>query len=317
MIKKVLLALIILMAIPQPLLAQATGRTPRIGLLGVSLDARLKESLLAGMREHGYANVAILDRGSLREYPELLPAAKELVGQNVDVIVAFGAQAPRVAFEATKTIPIVIIGADPVVAGMATSYSRPGGNVTGVSGRSLDLYPKIFELLKELLPKVKRVAAMLNPESPTEVVALGRVQAEAQRLKLDLHRIEVRRADDFESGFAAASKAKSEALVIIPSTIFAPHKEKIAALALKYRMPSISFDSDYIESGILVVYGPNRLHMYRRAAGYVARILKGQRPAEMPIDQATEFELHINAATASALGVKIPQTLRVRASINQ
>src|SRR5438132_8792529 len=141
MIKKVLLALTILMAIPQPLLAQATGRTPRIGLLGVSLDTRLKESLLAGVREHGYANVTILDRGSLREYPELLPAAKELVGQNVDVIVAFGAQAPRAAFEATKTLPIVIIGADPVVMGMAKSYSRPGGNVTGVSGRGLDLYP--------------------------------------------------------------------------------------------------------------------------------------------------------------------------------
>src|SRR5207247_7267466 len=144
-----------------------------------------------------------------------------------------------------------------------------------------------------------------------------RIQAEAQRLKLDVHRIDVRRADDFESGFRAASKAKSEALIIIPNTIFAPHKEKIAALALKYRMPSISTQSDYVDSGILVVFGPNRLHMYHRAAGYVGRILKGQRPAEMPIDQATEFELHINAATASALGVKIPQTLRVRASINQ
>jgi len=302
---------------PLVLFAQSTQPVPRIGLLGLSVEDHLKQSLLAGLRESGYPNVTIVDRGDLHDYAELLPAALDLVQQRVAVILAFGSRAPRDAFQATKTIPIVIIGGDPVAMGLARSHSRPGGNVTAVSARNLDLSGKQLELLREFVPKLKRLAVVLNPDSPDELTSLSTIKAQAQRVNVDVHPIEIRRPDDFEPAFDTAAKADSEALWIIPSTSFIAHRKRIAALALKYRMPSITRRSEYVESGTLVAYGPNLALLFRRAGNYAARILKGQSPAELPIDQAAEFELVVNETTAKALGLKIPETVRYRATIVQ
>jgi putative ABC transport system substrate-binding protein len=314
MLRKILPALAALVLQHAWVAQSAAAPASRIGLLSVSLDGQLRSALLEGLREQGYRDVALLDRSNVGAYQGLAAAAKELVQEKVAVIIAFGTRAPAAAYEATRTIPIVIVGGDPVDLGMAKSYSRPGGNVTGVIGRSLDLYEKHLELLTELVPKLKRVAVIFNPDSPAEAKAIDIARRAAQRRNVELFAVEARGVGDFDAGLAAASKAKAEALWIIPSTTFTPHAQKLAALALQYKMPSITFQTEYSRPGVLLVYGPNLAAMFRRAGGYAARLLKGQAAAQLPIDQPTEFELLLNENTAKALGMKIPETIRFRAS---
>jgi len=296
-------------------LALAQALIPRVGLIGISLDPYLKQSLLAGLREQGFPAVTLVDRSGLSEYAQLAPTARELVREDVAVIVAIGAQAPIIVSQVTTKIPIVTIGGDPVALGLAKSYAKPGGNVTGVTTRFGDLYGKHLELLRELRPELKRVAAMLNPDSASEVKSLASIQAHAQRLGLSIYALHVRRPSEFDSAFTAAKEAGSEALLIIPSTTFNSHRERIAALALKHRLPSITGNWDFRNSGVLLVYGPDRSQVFRRGGAYVARVLRGQSPADLPVDQATQFELILNEATANALRLKIPDALRFRASI--
>jgi putative ABC transport system substrate-binding protein len=300
-------------------LAQKKETVYRIGLLwlGAGQASNLKEVLIAGLRDHGYVtgrNIEFLDRTQATRYEELAVAAKELVEAKVDLIVSYGATAPHAARGASSTIPIVIVGADPVGAGLAKSLSRPGGNVTGIATLGSDLLGKRMELLKECMPAARQVAVLFNPASEAGVRMLPTVEAEARRLKLQPYTVEARTPEDLELAFARAAKANSAALYLVPNTLFTANRRQIAALALKYRLASIGSTPEYVDAGGLLAYSANIGRMFRQAAGYVARILKGETPANMPIEQASEFELAINLKTARALGVKIPDALRFRAT---
>ena len=276
-----------------------------------------KEAFASALRDQGYSKVVIVDRGGLREYAQLVPAAEDLVREKVDVIVAYGAKAPAEAARTTKTIPIIIVGGDPVPMGLAKTHSRPGGNVTAISARNTELYGKQLELLREFVPKLKRVAVLLNPESATEVTGLETIKAHARLMSLELQSIEIRKPADFESAFAAGAAWHPEGLLMIASTLFIAHRERIATLALKYNMPSVTRRSEYVRSGLLASYGPSIAQLFYRAGGYAARVLKGQSVADLPVDQAAEFELVVNEKTARMLGLGIPSTVRLRATVVQ
>src|SRR2546421_4244523 len=304
--------------LPALVLAQKKGAMARVGLLGLSLGNPFKAALLEGLRQQGYVegkNLMLIDRSSVDRYENLGPAAKELVTLEVDVIVTVGSTAGRVAHETTVVVPVILTsGSDPVGDGLAKSLSRPGGNVTGVVALGRELSAKHLEVLKEVLPRLRKVAALLNPSSAAEVKLLAATRASADRLGLQIHAMEVRTPEDFDELFAAAGKANCDALLIIPSTMFYPHRNRIISLAAKYRLASITGSTEYADTGILFVYGANREANFRRAGVYAARVLKGEKPAEMPIEQPSQFDLIVNMKTAAALGIRIPEPLRFRAT---
>jgi putative ABC transport system substrate-binding protein len=308
-----------LAVLPLRTLAQKKATLHRVGLiwLGGGQASSLSHALIGGLRERGYVNgrnIELLDRTQLTRYEQLADAAKELVQAKVDVIVSFGAEAPRAMRAATSTIPIVVVGSDPVGAGLAKSLSRPGANVTGIATLSSDLLGKRFELLRECVPGSGPIAVLFNPTSDASVRMLPTVEAEAQRLKLKLQVVEARTSADLEQAFARAAKANPAALYVVPNTMFNAHRRQIASLAIEYRLAAVGSTPEYVDAGLLLAYSANLEEMFRRAAGYVARILKGEKPAEMAIEQASEFELAINMKTAKALGIKIPEALRFRAT---
>ena len=317
MLKRLVLAIFVLLIVPQVAFAQAKAGPNKVGLLGLSLEKHWKEAFLAGLRQSGQGNVTVVDKGELQAYSQLAAAVQELLSERVEVIVAYGTRAPTEVARATKTIPIVIVGGDPVPLGLAKSHSRPGGNVTGISARNVDLYGKQVELLREFVPKMKRMAILFNRESGSEVKGFEMLKTESGSLGIEVHAIEVQRPSDLEASFAAAAVWKPDGLLMIPSTLFIAHRERIAALALKYGMPSVTRRGEYVRSGILASYGPNIAQLFHRAGGYAARILNGQSVGELPVDQAEEFELVVNEKTANALKVKIPDRVRFRATIVQ
>ena len=299
--------------------AQKKEAIHRIGLvwLGGGQASKYKEALIAGLRERGYVNgrnIELLDRTQFTRYEELASSVKELLQAKVELIVSYGSEAPRAVRSATSTIPIVVVGTDPIRAGLARSLSRPGGNMTGIATLTSDLLGKRLELLKDCVPISGEIAVLLNPGSETSVGMLPTVEAEARRLKVQFYVIEARTTEDLVLAFARAAKAHTSALYILPSTMFTAHREQIASLALKHRMAAIGSNPEYVDAGLLLAYSANIEHLFRRAAGYVARILKGEAPAQMPIEQASEFELAINLKTAKALGIKIPEAVRFRAT---
>jgi putative ABC transport system substrate-binding protein len=236
-----------------------------------------------------------------------------LVRLKVDVIVT-SATGTLPAKEATRTIPIVMASnADPVVMGIVGSLARPGGNVTGLSQISSELAGKRLELLREIVPNLSRVAVMWNPGGRGSTVNWQEMQNSARTLGLELHSLETRNLIDIDRAFAEASRAHVGALAITPSPLFAGNLRRIADLAIKNRLPAIFNLREFVDSGGLIAYGPNRTDEFRRAATYVDKILKGAKPADLPVEQPTKFELVINLKTAKALGITIPQSLLLRA----
>jgi putative ABC transport system substrate-binding protein len=298
--------------------AQQAGTVRRIGVLSPftrSDAAPWHEAFRHGLRELGWIegkNISIEYRYA--EGPADLPLlAAELVRLKVDVILT-SATGTLPAKDATRTIPIVMASnADPVVMGIVGSLARPGGNVTGLSQISSELAGKRLELLKQIVPNLSRVAVMWNPGGRGSTVNWQEMQLPARSLGLELHPLETRNASDFDRAFADARRAHVGALAIMPSPLFAGNLRRIADLAITSRLPAIFNLREFVDSGGLIAYGPNRTDEFRRAAGYVDKILRGAKPADLPVEQPTKFELVINLKTAKTLGLTIPQSLLLRA----
>jgi ABC-type uncharacterized transport system substrate-binding protein len=236
------------------------------------------------------------------------------VRSNVDVIVTGGTPAAKALEAITKTIPIVMaVVGDPVAAGLVDNLARPGGNVTGFSIVAPELGTKRLELLKEIVPNLSSIAVLSNPRNPQSKIEMEEMQTAARAMGLRLHPVEASSEDGLESAFATMNKAGAQALILLTDSIFFSQRKRTVDLANKYRLPSVYFFPIFVEEGGLMSYGPSDADLFRRAAGYVDRILKGMKPGELPVEQPTKFELYINFKTAKALGLNVPNTLLARA----
>ncbi len=308
------------LAAPLAAFAQQQGKVWRIGFLGTASAsgfARRVEALKAGLRDLGYVegkNLVIEFRWAEEKYERLPELAAELVRLKVDVIVTHGPIGSPAAKNATTTIPIVVTAVpDPVALGLVASLARPGGNVTGMASLSPEVAAKRLELLKDAFPRIRRVAVLLNPDSPSASGPYFRpMEATAASLKLELHQFGARGPGEFESAFAAMAKRRVDAVVVLDDGMLAANVGAIAKLAAKMRLPSIGL-GEFAEAGGLMAYGVNRLESFRRAATFVDKILKGAKPADLPVEQPTRFETVLNLKTAKALGIKISNSILVRA----
>ncbi len=302
--------------------AQRPEKVPRVGYLspGSSSDpARLRrfEAFRQGLRELGYVegqSITIESRWAEGKYERYSALAADLVRLKVDVIVAVGGRATQDAQQATRTIPIVMsVVIDPLGSGLVASLARPGGNVTGLTIMASDLVGKQFEVLKEVVPKVSRVALLWNPANPGSAPQLRAAEVAARALGVRLQTLEARVPQEIDSAFAAMTKERAGALVVLSDAILLNQRRQIAELAAKSRLPAVYALREHAEAGGLVGYGANPLDLERRAATYVDKILKGAKPGDLPVEQPTKFELVINLKTAKALRLTIPQTLLQRA----
>jgi putative ABC transport system substrate-binding protein len=304
-----------LTALPSVVIAQAS--LPRVAFFGLGGEGGDElEQFKRGMRELGYVDGSNLRLevpnlgGRYEGLPELL---NELVQRDVRVIVTRGSTSTNVAKKATASVPIVMIaGLDPVKSGFAASLSRPGGNLTGITIILEEMAAKRLELLRELLPGLAQVGVLFNPESKGSVGSLEETKAAAKAAQLKLHVVQARATAELESAFAQLAAAKVQAVLSTPSTMFTANRKLICDLAVQRRLPSMFYDAEYVETGGLMSYGPDIPAACRRAAAYVDRILKGAKPGELAIEQPTKMELIINAKTAHALGMKIPQAILLR-----
>jgi len=305
---------------PFTLLAQQSGKVPRIGLLARTSAESLSpllDSFRQGLRDLGWIEGKTISieyqfgDGQLSRLGEL---AAELVRRNVDVIVTVDTPPTQAAQKATGTIPIVIaVSADPVGAGLVTSLAHPGGNTTGLSLLAPGSDQKNLELLKEALPKARRVAMIWDPNNRGMTLRLTAIQAAAPKLEMEIQSIAAGGPDDLAGALTAAAKKPPDALIVL-SPIYAAYRNEIVNFTTKTRVPLI-FDTKGLasEPGALLSYGVDLAVLFRRAAGYVDKILKGAKPGDLPIEQPTKFELVINLKTARALGLTIPQSLLLRA----
>jgi putative tryptophan/tyrosine transport system substrate-binding protein len=300
--------------------AQSPARMPRIGVLSgatPATGAARHEALRQGLRELGYVegkNV-VLEVRYADGRPERLPAlASELVRLNVDVVVTSGDHQIRAVRQATQTIPIVVaLAGDLVGAGHAASLARPGGNVTGLTTVGPEAAVKRLELLKAGFPKVSRAGLFWNPTNAVNSVILEEIKLSAPAMGVQLISLQVQGPDDLDGAFRAALRDRIDAVMAFGDTVLLTHRARIVDFAAKHRLPAIYGNQDYMDVGGLMFYGPNVAAMYRRAATYVDRILKGARPSDLPIEQPAKLELAINLKTAQALGLTIPQSLLLRA----
>jgi len=301
--------------------AQQAAKIARIGWLSTSPPMGLGEAFRQGLRDLGYVegrNVVIEYRfaeGKLERLPAL---AAELVALKVDVIVAAAGTPPALAAkQATRTVPIVFIAVgDPVTSGLVTSLARPGGNVTGLSGLSPELVGKRLELLTQAVPGVSRVAVLWQPGElgeRTEKDMMKGVEVAARALGVRLQVVEVRRPDDFDRAFSDMTRARAGALTLLGSNMFFNERRRLVDLAANKRLPAVYLSREYVDAGGLMSYGSDLADLFRRAATYVDKILKGAKPGDLPVEQPTKFELVINLKTAKALGLTIPPSLLGRA----
>ena len=246
---------------------------------------------------------------------EILPdLVADLIRQKPDVIVVSVNTDARPTAAATKTIPIVMAApGDPVAIGLVASLARPGGNVTGLSQMATDLAAKRLQLLKEVAPAISRIAVLWDPRNPVSSLAWQEMQQPARQLGLALHSVELRDIAELDAALARIVVARDDALLPLPSPIFVVNEARLADFALKHRLPSMFHLPEFARAGGLMSYGPDRAELFRRAAAYVDKILKGANPAELPVEQATKFQLVINLKTAQALGLAVPQPLLARA----
>jgi putative tryptophan/tyrosine transport system substrate-binding protein len=299
---------------------QQTAKIARIGFLSPgspALEMRRLEAFWQRLRELGYVeghHLALESRYAEGQYDRLPGLAAELVRLKVDIILTYAQPAIQAAQHATGTIPIVMTGnIDPVASGFVASLARPGGNITGLSLMAPELVAKQLEILKGVVPTVTRVALLGNPANAGNAPQLRYAQDTARTLGLRLQPLEVRGPRDLDRAFAAMTTERAEAVIVLVDAMLLDHRTRIADLAATYRLPAVYGLSDHAAAGGLVAYGASVLDRYRRAATYVDKILKGAKPADLPVEQPTTFELVINLKTAKDLGLTIPPTLLFQA----
>jgi putative ABC transport system substrate-binding protein len=307
-----------LLAAPFAAGAQPAGKVRRVGFLAAITTGLVVGPFRQQMRELGWVegqNLVIDLRSAEGRFDRLPNLAAELVRLKADVIVAGGTPAAVAAKRATGTIPIVMFGTgDPVGLGLVASLGRPGGNVTGLSfSVGLDTFGKGLELLREAFPKVQRVALLSNPGNPAHAGAASNVKGAATSLGIQLHPVEAREPGQLDAAFATMTKQRVDAILVLADGMFLLHRTRLADLASKNRLPSMHGLREIVEAGGLMSYGPSNAAMFRRAAGFVDKILKGAKPADLPVEQPTTFELAINLKTARTLGLTIPPSLLARA----
>ena len=311
---------VMLSALCFPAAAQQAKKVPRIGYLGAtsrSTNPARIEAFRQGLSELGYVegkNIVIEYRfaeGKLDRFPAL---ASELVRLKVDVVLTGGPIATRSAKQATATIPIVMAyDDDPVGSGFVTSLARPGGNITGLSTLAPEISGKQMELLKEIVPKVSRVAVLGNAIQPGNPQALREINLVADAFGVQLQYLEIQAPKGIETAFQAASKGRADAILVMASPITFSQRRQVAELAVKSRLPAIYSRPEYVEDGGLVFYGVSYTDLFRRAATYVDKILKGTKPADLPVEQPKKFEFIINLKAAKQIGLTIPPNVLVRA----
>ena len=296
--------------------AQAPSRVPKVGFLGFSSaerDAGRFDAFKRGLGELGYVdgrNIMILQRYANGKAEALPALAAELVQLKVDLFVTEGTPAAQSAKGATSTIPIVMGNAgDPVGTGLVASLARPGGNVTGFSDLSSDLAAKRLQMLKEMAPSAVRVAVLFNPANPTNALEVESLRTAARQLGLTLESFQVGSADDVGRAFQSMKTARIDAFLLAGDAIFGLHRDHIIGLAAAGGLPAMYPARHFVDAGGLVSYGTNFENLFRRAAIYVDKILRGARPADLPVEQPIKFELVINAKTAGRLGLAIPRTV--------
>ena len=297
--------------------AQQAAKIPRIGILFIGgRNQPHLESFKQGLRERGYVegkNIVLEYRYAEGKEDRLPVLAAELVRLNADIIVATADVSASAAQQTTKTIPIVLTTGDPVASGLANSLAKPGGNVTGLTVLLADLSGKRLEILRETFPKITRVAALWNPTEDVAMTAFKETKAAAQSFSLQFDSFEVRTSQDIEKAFVEMPKVQPSVLLVMLSPLVTIHSNRIVELALKHRLPGIYPTRQFAEEGGLMAYGPLIGDLYRRAATYVDKILKGAKPAELPIEQPTKFEFILNLKTAKQIGLTIPPNVLAQA----
>ncbi len=311
---------VVLLAVGVIAEAQQPTKVPRIGFLGggsASANAGRIEAFRQGLRELGYVegkNIVIEHRWAEGKLDRLPALAAELVRLKVDIIVSAGPTVTRVAKEATVTIPIVMaFDNDPVGNGFVASLARPGGNITGLSSLSSEISGKQLELLKEIVPRLSRVAVIGNSTNPGNAQALKETELAAGAFKVQLQYVDVLDPKDIETAFGAASKGHADAVLVLTSAVTNSHRKQIVELAVKNRLPAIYYTAEWVEGGGLMNYGASFTDLYRHAATYVDKILRGAKPADLPVEQPTKFELIINLKAAKQISLTIPPNVLVRA----
>ena len=302
--------------------AQTAGKVHRIGFLAAasSSDRRIQGFFAAfrsGLAKLGYVegrNITIESRWAAGRYERLPGLAAELVRLKADVIVTAAVPAIQAAREATSTIPIVMaVVVDPVATGLVASLARPGGNITGLSAMTPELVGKQLEMLREIAPKVSRVAVLWNPANAGNPPQLRAAELAARGLGMRLQAVEARRPGEIDGAFAAMTREGAGALVVLVDVVFVDQGKRIAELAGAHRLPAVYGLTEHVSAGGLMAYAPSFQDSYRRAAAYVDKILRGANPGDLPVEQPTQFELVINLKTAKALGLTIPPSLLGRA----
>jgi putative ABC transport system substrate-binding protein len=315
----VALVLISVVWIPQPADGQQSAQVPRIGFLGATTESGVATRLAAfreGLRDLGYVegkNLAIEFRWAGGKYERLPELATELLDLKVAVLVTHGTPGTRAAKQATRRTPIVMTASgDAVATGLVAGIARPGGNVTGTTFFNPEVSAKRLELLKEAVPRIRRVAVLVNPDNPARKPVLQAMELTARSLQLELLPFEVRGSQEFESTFALMTEKRVDALTIVEDAMLLDNVGNLADLAARHRLPSAGF-KEFAGAGGLMAYAVDLPAMWRQGAAFVDKILKGAKPAELPVQQATKFELILNLKTAKALGLTIPQTVLIRA----
>jgi len=318
----VLAVSIFLIAFFDPVEAQQPAKISRIGFIesaGTPTNPlRHFDAFRLGLLDFGFVegkNILIERRFAEGRLDRMPAIVNDLVQQKVDVIIATNNVVIRAAKEATKTIPIVIISSvDPVAAGFVESFAHPGGNITGLANLGRDLSAKRVELLKEVLPRMSRVAILWDAGGPGPAIAVKEYEAAARAFKLERRSLEVRGPNpDFAGAFQAAQAARAEALIVVRNPLMGQHATQVFELATKNRLPSMTEEGRYVKTGGLISYGTNATDLYRRAAEYVVEILKGAKPGDLPVRLPEKFEIFVNLKTANQIGVVIPQRVLIQA----
>jgi putative ABC transport system substrate-binding protein len=315
-----ILVAVVLLAVAAIAEAQQPKKVPRIGYLGAtsrSTNPARIEAFRQGLRELGYVegkNIVIEHRHAEGKLDRLPTLASELVRLKVDVVLTGGPAATRSAKQATATIPIVMAyDDDPIGSGFVASLARPGGNITGLATLAPEISGKQLELLKEIAPKLSRVAVLGNATQPGSPQALREINVAADAFGVQLQYLEIQAPKDIETAFQVASKGRADAVLLMASPITFSQRRQVVDLAVKSRLPTIYGRPEYVEDGGLVFYGPSYTDLFRRAATYVDKILKGAKPADLPIEQPKKFEFIINLKAAKLIGLTIPPNVLVRA----
>ncbi len=311
-----------ILALPGASNAQRSANIPHIGILWfgspVVGPSPLLEAFRHGLHDLGYVegqNIAIEARHAAMRAGQLPELAANLVSFKVDIIVAVGDAAINAARHATSTIPIVMVAsADPVGAGFVASLARPGGNLTGLSALSPELSGKRLELLREAIPGASRIAILVNPTDPAQILDVRELQTAAQALGVQLQTLVVRGLDEFDTAFAALTGERAEALLVLEDPLTVTYRIRIVDLVAKSRLPAMYAVREFVDAGGLMAYGPSLPDLFRRAAYYVDRILKGAKPGDLPVEQPVKFELVINLQTAKTLGLALPSSLLFQAN---